>query len=99
MRAAWARRRKEEQRVGELDAEQDEAVDGLAGALAGDGEPRLAPFKSLGFEAPGAIKSQAQEAKGKTIGKLVAAVRKRKTNKDVLGAPIVNPSALTLTWR
>jgi len=42
--------------VGEKDAVQDEVVDALASALAGDGFPRTNPFKPFGARAPSKLK-------------------------------------------
>src|SRR5262245_30191220 len=47
---------KQQQTVAAADVVQDEAVDALAGALAGDGFPRTNPFKSFGVAAPAVVK-------------------------------------------
>src|SRR5262249_20591555 len=41
--------------IGALDAVHDETIDELANARAGDGAPRMNPFKALGFPGPSAI--------------------------------------------
>jgi hypothetical protein len=64
--------------VGELDVIQDEAVDPLASALAGDGQNRTNPFKALGAPAPSVPKSQGYGAEAVTLLALCKKVRKLK---------------------
>ena len=64
-------------KVGEQDALLDEAIGQLAAALAGDGLPRVNPFRPLGLPAPSAMMNMAQAEEPKVARKLVAAVRRR----------------------
>jgi hypothetical protein len=75
---AEAARRKAISIVAERDVEQDHAVMELAGALAGDGLPRLNPFKALGFEAPSSITSLEYEREARVVTSLARAVQQRK---------------------
>ncbi len=62
VRAAEAAQFAQESKVAEADVAQDAAVDALASAMAGDGAPRVSPFKKLGkFGAPSDIKVMAYE--------------------------------------
>jgi hypothetical protein len=70
--------RKAQEKVADADVTQDTTVEGMATALAGEGFPRLNPFKPLGFEAPNAIKSQGYETEAHTVQKLAVKVKAHK---------------------
>ncbi len=75
--------------VGAADAVQDAEVEGLAGALAGDGYARNNPFKVMGFASPSEVANLGYAEEAKTVRKLVAAVRKRKdVSADTLKAAL-----------
>jgi hypothetical protein len=75
-----------EQRVGELDVAQDEAVSALASALVGDGGSRTRPFAPFKLGAPSDIQEMGDVDEAKTIQTLVARVKKTKPGKSVLAA-------------
>lgn len=64
--------------VGERDVTQDAAVDELASSLAGDGFPRVNPFKPFHVGAPTAVKKMGYEAEAKVVLDLAAKVKKHK---------------------
>jgi hypothetical protein len=64
--------------LGELDADQDEAVDALARALIVDGQPRQNPFAAFGPLAPGKLMALPVFEEAKAIHQLVAAVQRAK---------------------
>jgi hypothetical protein len=66
----------QERRLGEKDAAQDEAVDGLAASLAGDGLPRTNPFKPFGVASPSVLKITDAVEEAKTIIKLAGKIAK-----------------------
>lgn len=76
--AAEEKLRAAQARVGECDAEQDDAVYALATVLAGLGLPRTNPFRPLGFEAPSVIAKMGYGVEAKRVIELVAAIGKRK---------------------
>jgi hypothetical protein len=65
--------------VAELDAIQDEAVIALAAAMAGDGAPRVNPFKPLGFPAPTNIVDLAYEKEVELVTRLAKAAARGKS--------------------
>lgn len=74
---ATAALRKQQEKVAELDVDQDEAVNGLAGALPADGLPRANPFKVFGAPAPAALCGLGYGEEARQILALEKAVRKR----------------------
>ncbi len=65
-------------RLGELDADQDEAVDALARALVGDGQPFANPFGAFGPLPPRKLMAQPVADEVKAIHQLVTAVQRGK---------------------
>ena len=63
--------------VAESDVTQDEAVNALAGALAGDGLNRTNPFKAFGFDAPSKLVNYGYAREAKEARRLTATVRKK----------------------
>ena len=87
VRAAEARVAAVQMRLGELDAEQDEAVTALAAALIVDGQRRSNPFNAFGALAPGKLMGLSVADEAKAIHQLVAAVQRDKyTSKPTLQA-------------
>lgn len=76
--AAGAAAREGQVRLTRRDAEQDEAVEGLACALIASRQPRGMPFAAFGAEAPSLIKQMPAAAKAKAIHQLAAAVQGHK---------------------
>lgn len=72
-------------RLGELDADQDAAVDAVARALINEGRPRLNPFSGLAPQAPGAMMKLAFAEEAAQIHQLVATLR---------GAPGISKATL-----
>lgn len=66
-------------RLGELDADQDAAVDALARALVGDGQPLSNPFGAFGPLAPRKLMAQPVADEVKAIHQLVAAIQRGKS--------------------
>lgn len=62
-------------KAGACDAAQDAAIETLASALAGDGFPRLDPFKPFGVVGPSALRSLGFEAEADEVLRLVAKLR------------------------
>jgi hypothetical protein len=77
--AADAAVREGQVRLSQRDAEQDEAVEGLARALIGGGQARGNPFAAFGTATPSAVKEMPAAAKTKAIQQLVAAVQSEKS--------------------
>jgi hypothetical protein len=75
-----------EAKVGELDVAQDEAVDALASALAGEGGSRTRPFAPFKLGTPSDIRDMGDVEEAKTIHTLATRVRKKKPGKAVLAA-------------
>jgi hypothetical protein len=71
-------RRKALAEVADRDVQQDEAVMALAAALAGDGLPRVNPFKPLGFEAPSTIVNLGYEREARVVTSLSQMVNRRR---------------------
>ncbi len=67
-----------QQRVSQCDAAQDEAVEALARALVGNGQPREKPFAAFGGPSPAAIKHLSLAAEAKTLSALIAALQRNK---------------------
>ena len=65
-------------RLARRDAEQDEAVEGLARALVSSGQPRANPFAAFGAAAPSGVKQLIPAVEAKAIRQLVAAVQRHK---------------------
>jgi len=65
-------------RLGELDVDQDAAVDALARALINDGQPRTNPFAAFGPLAPGKLMALPVADEAKAIHQLVSAVQRGK---------------------
>lgn len=63
---------------GELDAKQDAAIDTLASRLAGDGFPRVNPFKAFAAKAPNILKALGDDAEAAAALKLARAVQKHR---------------------
>jgi len=59
----------------QCDAEQDDAVEEVARALVGDGQPRSNPFAPFGVAAPSIVKQLTFAEEAKVIHKLAAAVQ------------------------
>lgn len=78
VRAAEANLRAAQTRLEELDANQDQAVDGVARMLIVDGQPRANPFAAFGLPAPGRLSGLAVTEETKVIHQLVAAVQRAK---------------------
>jgi hypothetical protein len=76
--AADDRLRQQQAHVGDADAAQDEAVQTLASALAGDGLPRVNPFKPIGFQAPAVIVKLGYAEEAAVVTRLARAAEKRK---------------------
>lgn len=64
--------------VAERDVDQDDAVDGLALALANDGAPRVNPFKGLSKHGPARLKALSYDKQPDAVRALAAKVAKRK---------------------
>lgn len=62
-------------RLGELDADQDAALDAVARALINDGRPRLNPFSGLAAQAPGAMMKLAFADEAAQIHQLAGTLR------------------------
>jgi hypothetical protein len=69
-------------RVGEADVTQDDAVDHLAAGLAGDGLPRMNPFKPFGAPAPAALQKMGYGDEARALTALAGAVPKRRGLSD-----------------
>ncbi|HXQ21523.1 MAG TPA: hypothetical protein VN812_07610 [Candidatus Acidoferrales bacterium] len=65
-------------RLGELDADQDDAVDALARALIAEGQPRSNPFRDFSPLAPGRLMAQRNGDGAKAVHQLVTAVQRAK---------------------
>jgi hypothetical protein len=65
-------------RLGELDADQDDAVDALARALIAEGQPRSNPFHDFSPLAPGKLMAQRNGDGAKAVHQLVTAVQRAK---------------------
>jgi len=65
-------------RLGELDVDQGEAVELLAGTLIVDGQPRTHPFAAFGAPSPGALMGLRPAEKVKAVRHLVGAVQRAK---------------------
>lgn len=76
--AAGAALREGQIRLARRDAEQDEAVEGLARVLVNGGQPRTNPFAAFGTAAPSVVKHMSSEAKTQAVHQLVAAVQREK---------------------
>jgi hypothetical protein len=61
----------------DTDLDQDAAVEALATALVGDGQPRKNPFQGLGVGAPSDVRRAPYEAAAQAIEKLAKALQKR----------------------
>ena len=61
------------------DAEQDKAVERLAGALVHDGQPRTNPFAIFGGAAPSVIKQMPFAQEAKAVHQLVASLQRNKS--------------------
>lgn len=68
-----------QRRLSECDAAQDAAVEVLARALVGDGQPRSKPFAAFGAPSPAAILRLPVADEAKALAALVAAVQCNKT--------------------
>lgn len=85
--AADATLREGQVRLARRDAEQDEAVEGLAVALVAGGQPRGKPFHAFGTDTPSVIKQMTTATKAKAIHQLVDAVQSlKRAGKAVLQA-------------
>jgi hypothetical protein len=85
--AAEAQVREGQVGLARRDAEQDEAVEGLAAALVSRGQPRSNPFAAFGTAAPWTVKKMKPEAQARAIYQLVIAVQGEKpVGKAVLAA-------------
>jgi len=78
VKGADSKVRAQQGKVGTADVAQDEVVDELASALAGEGMPRMSPFKPFGFASPTDIKKMGDTAEATEVTRLAAAVLKRK---------------------
>jgi hypothetical protein len=76
VRAAEESLRVAQARLGELDIEQDEAVDALARTLIGEGQSRSNPLAALGLLGPAALMALPVAEKAKAIHQLVAGVQR-----------------------
>jgi hypothetical protein len=65
-------------RLGELDVDQGEALDLLAGTLIVDGQPRTKPFAAFGTPSPGALMKLRAAEKVNAVRHLVGAVQRAK---------------------
>jgi len=65
-------------RLGELNADQHDAIDALARALIADGEPRTNPFRAFGPLPPGKLIAQNNGDGLKAVHQLVTAVQRAK---------------------
>jgi hypothetical protein len=65
-------------RLGELDADQDDAIDALARALIAEGQPRSNPFRDFSPLALGKLMAQRNGDGAKAVHQLVTAVQRAK---------------------
>jgi hypothetical protein len=73
VRAAEESQLAQEGKAAEADVVQDAAVDALATAMAGDGAPRTAPFRPIGFGAPSDVKAMAYAKEAKECKRIAKA--------------------------
>jgi hypothetical protein len=87
---------KQQAKVGEADVLQDEALDGLAVALPGDGLPRVNPFKPFGAPSLTALQGLGYAEEAKRVIALEAAVVKRKglSKGSIAAAKVAGKAAL-----
>jgi hypothetical protein len=76
--AAEARLAAAQTQLGELDADQDDAVDALARALVADGQSLKNPFAAVGSFTPRQLMAQAVAEEAKAIHQLAAAIQRAK---------------------
>jgi len=77
--AAESQLRAAQERLGECDAVQDEAIETLARALVAEGAPRGTPFEGFGGLPPGKLIRLPFAEEAKAVHQLVAAVQRSKT--------------------
>jgi hypothetical protein len=79
VRAAEAKLSAAQRQLGELDVDQDEAVDSVARALVADGHSRANPFAAFGAPAPSKIIGMTVAEEVKAIHQLMTAVQRNKS--------------------